>query len=277
MPINGVSTDTNFWPILNNRILGSYAGNNMGVGSGQNGRANVTYTDEATGVDLNFIYQPNKNLQFVFSYAHTEREVVSPFDLVDNIDPVSGEWHGTEYDPMVRVLGRAAFGLEEELDGNGNVIAVTKNGQPITNGDVRTTDLLTPIKGISLYDGSEDSGSVLAKYTFTEGKLDRFAATLGLTYRGPAPTSFEIGGFNLAGNSFGTPPTPEQTTLNLGFSYNIPGNKVTHRFRLNVNNITDEFYDFTIANYDDNGTPVQRITEVYRTPREFRFTWSMNL
>ena len=222
------------------------------------------------------IYQPNKNLQFVFSYAHTEREVVSPFNLVDNVDPLTGEWHGTEYYQMVRVLGREAFGLEEELDSNGNVIAITKNGQPIKNGDVRTTDLVDPIKGIELYDGSEDSGSILGKYTFTEGKLDRLAMTLGVTYRGPARTSFEIGGFNLAGNQFGTPPTPEQTTVNLGFSYSIPGDKYTHRFRVNVNNVTDESYDFTIANYDDDGMPVQRITEVYRTPRDIRASWNIN-
>jgi len=276
MPINGVDTPTNFWPIYNARLLGAAAGNNIDAGAGQTGRANVTYTDEATGVDLNMIYQPNKNLQFVFSYAHTEREVVSAFDLVDNVDPVTGEWHGTEYSQMVRVLGREAFGLEEELDSNGNVIAITKNGQAIKNGDVRTTDLVDPTKGIELYDGSEDSGSVLAKYTFTEGKLDRLAMTLGVTYRGPARTSFEIGGFNLSGNEFGTPPTPEQTTVNLGFSYSIPGDKYTHRFRLNVNNVTDEFYDFTIANYDDDGTPVQRITEVYRDPREVRFSWNIN-
>jgi len=202
--------------------------------------ANVSYTDEATGVDLNLIWQPNPNLQFVISYAHTEREVIWPFDLVDNVDPLTGEWHGTEYGSWVRVLGRETFGLEEERDANGNVIAITKNGQPLKNGDVRTSDIHIPMTGLSRYDGSEDSGSILGKYTFTDGRLDGLAATLGVIYRGPARTSFEVGGFNLAGNKFGTPPTPEIVTVNMGLSYQLNLDKVSHRFRVNINNLLDK-------------------------------------
>ena len=234
----------------------------------------VSYTDEATGYDFQLIYSPIDNWQFIFSYAHTERVATSSFSLVDAIDPESGAVFGTEYDEWVRILGRAAFGLEEnDTDGDGVIDSVTKNGQPIQVGDVAPSSLVGGLEGISLYTGSEDAASMWSKYTFQEGRLKGLGAGLGVIYTGPAQTSIPIGGSDLAANRFGTPPTEERFRTDLGFNYRWNYKEMPISLRLNVYNLMDDTKGQSIVryNYDDGSTALRR-TDVYYAPRSYRLS-----
>lgn len=237
----------------------------------------VSYTDEAEGYDLQVIYSPLDNLQFIFSYAHTERVAKSSFQLVDAIDPATGAEFGTEYDEWVRILGREAFGLtEEDTNGDGVVDRVTKDGQTLGIGDVKPTDLVGGLEGISLYTGSETSASVWSKYTFTEGKLDGLGAGLGVIYTGPAQTSIPIGGTDLASNRFGTPPTEERYQINAAFNYRWYVKDTPISLRLNIYNVTDDTEGISVIGYDNGvgGTALRR-TELYYAPRSYRLSASV--
>ncbi len=85
-----------FPPFPYTRTRGTTLGNTPSQGGATN--AIVSYTDEANGYDMQVIYSPMENWQFIFSYAHTERVAKSSFQLVDAVDPASGAVFGTEYD-----------------------------------------------------------------------------------------------------------------------------------------------------------------------------------
>jgi len=261
-----------FPPFPYTRTRGTTLGINPSLGGATN--AIVSYTDEATGYDFQLIYAPIENWQFIFSYAHTERVATSSFNLVDAIDPASGAVFGTEYDEWVRILGRAAFGLEEtDTDGDGVVDQVTKNGQPIQVGDVAPSSLMGGLEGVSLYTGSEDAASMWSKYTFREGKLKGLGAGLGVIYTGPTQTSIPIGGTDLAANRFGTPPTEERFRTDLGFSYRWTYNEMPMSLRLNVYNLMDDTKGQSIIRYNDGeGGTATRRTDVYYAPRSYRFS-----
>ncbi len=239
--------------------------------------ATVTYTDEATGYDMQLIYSPTENFQAIFAYAHTEREATSSFKLVDAIDPASGFEFGTEYDIWVRTFGRAAFGLEEtDTDGDGVIDQVTKNGQPIQNGDVKPSDLVGGLQGTSLYTGSEDAASLWTNYTFNEGRLNGLSAGLGVIYTGPARTSIPIGGAEFASNRFGTPPTAERYRVNNSLKYQWQSNDIFYTLRFNIYNLLDDHKGQTVVDYVSDGVPIQRRTDVYYAPRSYRLTLSVN-
>lgn len=261
-----------FPPFPYTRTRGTTLGVNPSLGSATN--SIVSYTDEATGYDFQLIYSPIKAWQFIFSYAHTERVATSSFNLVDAVDPASGAVFGTEYDEWVRVLGRAAFGLEEtDTDGDGVIDSVTKNGQAIEIGDVAPSSLIGGLEGVSLYTGSEDAASMWTKYTFREGLLSGLGAGLGVIYTGPAQTSIPIGGTDLAANRFGTPATEERFRTDLGLTYRWTNKQMPMSLRLNAYNLMDDTKGESVIEYDDgNGGTATRRTDVYYAPRSYRLT-----
>ena len=264
-----------FDPMPYSRSRNTMLGLSPSIGSARG--TNVTYTDVAEGYDMQLIYSPLRNWQFIFSYAHTERKVKGSFKLLPIIDPESGLVFGTEYDIWVRTFGREAFGLEEtDTDGDGVIDQVTKNGQPIVMGDVSPTDLTGGLEGVSLYTGSKDAASLWTKYQFMEGPFKGLDAGLGVIYTGPAPTSIPIGGSALAENRFRTPDTEERYRMNsaLRYSFNALDNYWT--LSLNVYNVLNNQKGMTIANYRDNGMPLMRRTEVFYAPRSYRLAMSVD-
>lgn len=268
---NAQAGPDDFDPMLWGRTRGTLLGLNTSINNSRG--ANVTYTDEATGYDMQFIYSPLENWQLIFAYAHTEREATGSFNLVDVVDPETGVSFGTEYDVWVRTFGRAAFGLEEsDTDGDGVIDTVTKDGQPISMGDVSPLDLIGGLQGASLYTGSEDAASLWSNYRISEGALDGLGLGLGVIYTGPAQTSIPIGGTDLAENRFGTPPTEERWNVNAAFRYSWTINDLYITARLNVYNVLDDTEGLSIANYVDDGVPIMRRTENFYAPRSYRLS-----
>lgn len=272
-----VSGPEDFEPIAFQKELGGFLGNNPSMINARG--ANTTFTDEAKGFDFQLIYQPTPALQFVLNYAHTQREAISPFKLVEISDPDTGQAYGTEYDVWVRALGREAFGLVEHDDnGDGIVDRVTRTGsnEILKVGDVKASDLVGGLQGTSLFTGSEDSASIFTKYTFLSGPLKGFAPNFGLSYIGPAATSLPIGGRQLRTNQFGTPPTPGRFIANLGARYGWRTRHADFAVQLNISNLMDYQKGVREVEYFDaqNNQPVQRRTEVYYGPRSWRLALS---
>lgn len=272
----GAGGPDDFDPVTFGKQIGNFQGNNPSHRSGTG--TNVTYTDEATGYDLQMIFQPTNSLQFVFNYAHTEREAISTFQLAEVFDPDTGIQFGTEYDDWVRVLGRAAFGLEEhDDDGDGVFDRVTKIGETgvLGVGDVPTSSLVGGIQGLSLFTQPEDSASLFSKYTFEEGVLKGLSPNIGVRYVGPAKTTTPIGGNDLAENRFGTPPTAERYSVNMGLIYRWKTERVNYRLQLNVYNLLDDQKGLSVVDYSDATNSEVRRTLRFYTPRNFRLSLSM--
>ena len=264
-----------FDPMPYGRTRGTTLGLNPSIANSRG--TNVLYDEVATGYDLQLIYSPLDNWQLIFTYAKTEREVDGSFKMVEARDLDSGVAFGTEYDIWVRTFGREAFGLvENDTDGDGVVDTVTKNGQPITMGDVSPTDLVGGLDGISLYTGAEDAASLWTRYDFDEGFLKGLNAGLGVIYTGPQPTSIPIGGTELASNLFRTPDTPERYRVNTALRYSWDWRDHRFSLRLNVSNLLDDQKGQTIANYLDDGTPLKRRTDVYYAPQSYRLTMTVD-
>jgi hypothetical protein len=245
--------------------------------------ANVTYTDEAQGVDLQVFLNPTPNLQIILNYAYTTREAVSPFDLESTAS------YGTEYDIWVRTFGREAFGLEEwDTNNDGVVDYVTRAGAVGENpteeelrnarvgvGDVDAADLASGLQGTSLFFGSEHNFSFWNRYRLTE--FDRFKDVVlgfGGVYTGPAQTSIAIGNADMIENRFRTPETPGRWNFNAMIQYHFDLGDSKWNVRLNVSNLLDKRYDQRVVSYDDDGAEVLRRTERYYAPRTWRITLS---
>ena len=215
----------------------------------------VTFTDEATGVDLQLIYAPLDNWQIVVSYAHTEREAVSGFHLVDARDVNEGILYGTEYDIWVRDLGRENF-----VD---PTMASTATGGGV--------------EGLSLYFGPEDTGSVWSNYKFVEGSLDGFEFGLGFIYQGPARTSVPIGGVDLATNRYPTPTTKEYYRFDTALTYKRSFERFDFRISLNIYNVLGEHYLENSITYENvvSGDPERRRSFRYVEPRYYRITMTL--
>lgn len=258
--------------------------NNVNSSLGNATSANVTYDDESVGLDINLVYSVNDNWQLLFSYAHTEREATSPFDLVpvDWTNPITGDVYsyGTEYDAWVRTFGREAFGLVEvDSDGDGVVDQVTHaDGSSVEMGEVSPTDLIGGLQGTSLYTGAEDSASIWSKYNISEGKFKNLGIGFGAVYTGPMATSIGIGGDELAANLYGTPKTKERLKIDAAFDYKWTWKDYDMALRFNVYNVTDDTVGESVVTYIDNSTgeEIKRRKRVNYTPRTYRLSYSVN-
>lgn len=259
-------------PIRYDRTTGTFSGVNP---SGNTG-ANVTFGDRARGFDTQLIYSPRPNWQIIFNYAHTERKVTSPFDLVPAVDQVTGTEFGTEYDVWVRTLGREAYGLEEvDDDGDGVPDRILRNGQPVSLENIVPADsAIGGIEGTSLFFGAKDEASLWNKYTFAGGFLKNLSLLFGARYTGPQATAVQVGGSNLAANLYPTPPTEERWEFDGGLVYTKRWGRTHWRFSLNIYNLLDDQKDYSEARYENvlTGETELRRTQVYHAPRSFRLS-----
>ncbi len=251
-------------------------GNNPSLDSSDG--ANVTFTDEASGGDFELIFQPNNNLQILVGYSYTQRAATGAFKMVDFISRADGQTYaGTEYDRIVRVFGREAFGIKSEdtngdgvadrfLDRNGNVLSATNPLLP--------SQALSGIDGVSLFFNPAHQATFWTHYEFTEGVLNNFAVGLGAIYSSAARTSIAIGGNRVGQNLFPTPDTADSWNFDLGLYYKFKLGRTSWNLRLNVKNLLDDRGDTTTATYTDayNKREVAKRSEVFRFPRTFRLT-----
>ena len=274
------STEEDINPIVYQRTL---AGSGLNASIGNSTGANVTYTDEAEGMDFQLIVRPVPNWQIVLNYAYTTREATSPFSLA------SAQGFGTEYDVWVRTFGREAFGLQEwDTTGDGVPNYITLAGAVGENpteaelqaaqvrmGDVDPVDMTGGLQGTSLFFGSKHDFAFWNRYEITEiPRLEGLVLGFGGNYRGSAPTSVPIGGTDLAENQFQTPPTAGRWSFNAMLQYNFEIGRSSWSARLNVNNLLNNRYKQNVVSYDDNGTEVLRRTETWYAPRSFRLTFT---
>lgn len=249
---------------------------------GNSSGANVTFTDIAQGVDFEVVLTPIDNLQIIFNYAHTEREAQGAFNMVDYVDQVTGQqFAGTEYDAIVRIFGREAFGItSEDTNGDGvpDAFYNIRGDRIDQDHPVLPSDAIGGIDGLSLFFQSEDVASMWGKYSFDEGPLENLSLAFGLQYQGPAQTSIAIGGSELGENLFMTPEREERFRTDAAISYTFEGWGASWRLALNVYNLLDDRHGQTTVTYDNpitGGTEVRR-TEVFYAPRSFRVSASMS-
>lgn len=226
-----------------------YVGVNGSAGSG----ASSTFQEEAKGVDAQIIYSPTRNLQFIFTYAHVEREATSAFNLVqvqDHRHPEIGSF-GTEFDQWVLDFGEEAF--EDPTD---------------------PTTLKGGITGKSLYYGSEDSAAVWGRYSFDEGRLEGFGVGMGARYSGPAQTHVPIGTSGSSVNQYPTPETEANLLMDAALYYMHKFQRFDLRLALNIYNVTDKRRLYSEARYENSFTGEEEIrrTEIFINPRSFRLS-----
>ena len=236
----------------------------------------VTFDDRARGVDLELIYSPTKNLQFIFNYAHTEREAQGAFNLVDWSSLSSGELYGTEYDEVYRILGRENAGITgSDTDGDGvsdQFIDIRGNEISLDN-PARPSDFFGGIDGLSLFFNPEDEARFWTRFTFDEGPLKRLGFSVGVRYQGPARTSIPIGGNDLGSNLFQTPEAASRTQFDAGMYYSFKWLEADWRLSLNVYNLADDTEGLTTVAINDpnSGRTVVKRTRLLYAPRSYRF------
>jgi len=245
------------------------------TGSNAGGDTFVTFDDKAKGVDLELVYSPSGNLQFIFNYSHIERKAEGSFGMVDWIDLNTGKAYGTEYDEIYRILGRENGGITgSDTDGDGvNDMFVDIRGNEITlENPARPTDFFSGIDDLSLHFNPEDEASLWSRYTFTEGPLKKLGLSLGVRYYGPAQTSIPIGGSDLGANLFQTPDAPERWRFDAGLYYNLNWLNANWRFSLNVYNLADNTEGLAVTDITDptTGTTVTKRTRLLYAPRSYR-------
>jgi outer membrane receptor protein involved in Fe transport len=254
-------------------------GNNPSLNSSDG--ANVTFADESRGVDLEVIFQPNDNLQFLVNYSYTERKAKGAFEMVDFVSLEDGEiFAGTEYDRIVRVFGREAFGIKSE-DTNGDGFAdkfTDQHGTELSETNpLRPSEAVGGIDGVSLFFNPAHQATFWSRYEFTEGVLNNLGIGLGAQYSSAAPTAVSIGGSEVGRNLFPTPDTEANWNFNAGLYYEFKVGRTRWNLRLNINNLFDDGKDVTTVSYQDefNDRTVNKRSEVYRFPRSFRFSASV--
>ena len=240
--------------------------------------ANVTFADESKGVDFELIVQPAPSLQFLFNYSYTERSAKGAFQMVDFVSLEDGsEWAGTEYDRIVRVFGREAFGIVSE-DTNGDGFAdrfLDQHGVELSESNpLRPSEATSGIDGLSLFFNPAHQATFWSRYDITSGALRNLGFGFGANYSSSAPTAISIGGDQVGQNLFPTPDTSENWTLNAGIFYKFEAGRTNWRLRLNVNNLLDDRKDVTTVSYFDafNDREVNKRSEIFRFPRSYRLT-----
>lgn len=254
-------------------------GNNPSLDSSAGG--NVTFADESRGVDFELILQPTNNLQFLINYSYTQRQAKGAFQMVDFVSLADGTtFAGTEYDRVVRVFGREAFGIKSE-DTNGDGFAdkfTDQHGQELSESNpLRPSEAISGINGVSLFFNPAHQATLWTRYEFTTGPLKHFAVGFGANYSSSAPTAVAIGGNEVGHNFFPTPDTAQHWSFDAGLYYQFKTWHARWNLRLNVNNLLDDRYDVTTASYQDefNNRLVNKRSEAFRFPRSFRLTASV--
>lgn len=237
----------------------------------------VTFTDKARGVDLEFVYSPTGNLQFIFNYAHTERKAEGAFQMVDWQSHATGEFYGTEYDEIFRIFGRENAGIvgtDTDGDGVNDMFTDIRGNEISLSNPARSTDFYGGIDGLSLFFNPEDEARFWTRYTIDSGPLKRLGFGGGVRYSGPAQTAIPIGGSTLADNFAPTPDASSRTQFDAALYYSFKWMESDWRLSLNVYNLTDDTEGLTTATYDNpyTGDPLTKRTRLLYAPRTFRFS-----
>jgi hypothetical protein len=249
--------------------------------------ANVTYEEEANGVDGQIIITPNDNYQALFSFSYTKREVTGGgFNLAPLQDPLTGEIiTDAVIDPdtneivppseIVEGKEYRAYGDWMRYDPWQYQLGIWNFSNPadptsFTGGSVNGLDLaMIPQWNLSLWN----------RYTFTEGPLEGLYTAVGVRYYSSAPTAVPIGGNGLVQNLFLTPDAKERYVYDLSFGYTTHFWGARWRFAFNISNLFDSQVDQTTVTYHyqdfwgADQTRTMRTRNVYE-PRSWRFTVS---
>jgi iron complex outermembrane receptor protein len=231
---------------------GDTATNNPSKGGSRG--SDVSYQEEAQGIDSQLIFSPLPNWQFITSYSYIVKEVSDGFKLVDHRDLNNGRQFGTEYDAWLYELGRENFSDPK--------LPSTYNRKSIVG---RTLDL-----------GPKHTASFFSNYKFDAGAFKDLSVRLGVIYTGPRPTTVDFGGGNTNVNTLRTPSVERryEITTGLGYRYRVLGHN--WRFNLAVNNLLDDRKNETFVTYAlPNGTTTDRRQVTYFRPRSLRFSASV--
>lgn len=232
-----------------------------------NRNSDTAYDDRTEGVDVQLYFNLTDNLSSVLTYTYLTQGVTGGFRVVDQ--PGS-----TEYDSWWNYMG---IPLETRR----------------ANLDESSHDFVGEIRGARTIDNPRNSLSLWTKYTFNDGWLRGFDASLGALYNGERQSQIAInnGARNLRGleNQRLRPRFAADTKLNLALGYRAKWGDRNWNLRLNVNNVLDEQKRVTYGASEmfinpAGGAPVasttagaQRITVPeravrYYDPISFRFT-----
>ncbi len=230
---------------------GAAASNTANKGRG----SDVSYEEEARGIDAQLIFTVKPNWQVTFNYAYINKEVSDGFTLVDAVDLNNGTNYGTEYDAWLLELGRDSFSDPKR--------ASTWNRQSLVG---RTLDL-----------GPKQTASIFSNYVIENGPFKNLSLRGGLIYTGERPTTVDFGGGNTNVNSLRTPDVDDRYEVRAGLGYSHRFGDYTWRFNLSVDNLFDEQKNETAVTYTlANGTTADRRQVTFYRPRSIRFSASVN-
>jgi len=216
----------------------------------ENRNANVNYADESSGIDVNFLFTPNRNYSLTMSYAFQKQEVIGGFGLVD-------QQNSTEYEPWWRYMG---FTTEQARQ---------------ANLDESSVDFEAGVKGVRLIDNPEHSANLWNKYTFRDGALKGFDVGLGINWFGSRQAEAAIdNGLRLRTTGRFKANFSQRIVVNTGFGHRRKIGGRDWNFRLNINNLLDDQKDERIVFNGIVGTVTNAPSRsvVYYNPRTWQFS-----
>jgi outer membrane receptor protein involved in Fe transport len=232
---------------------GDTATNNPSKGGSRG--SDVSYEEEASGLDAQLIFSPRHNWQIVTTYSYVKKVVSDGFRLVDHRDLNNGRQFGTEYDAWLYELGRDNF----------------------SDPKLPSTYNRTSLNGKSLALGARQTASLFSNYRLTTGALKDLSLRLGVIYTGPRPTSVDFGGGNTNVNSLRTPDVARRFEITTGLGYRWRTGERNWRLNLAVNNLLDEQKNETFATYTlPNNTTTDRRQVTFYRPRSLRLSASVD-
>jgi iron complex outermembrane receptor protein len=226
---------------------GDTSANNPSKGGSRG--SDVSYEEEASGVDAQLIFSPRPNWQIVTSFAYIRKEVSDGFRLVDHLDLNDNRNYGTEYDAWLYELGRENFSDPK--------LPSTYNRRSIVG---RSLDL-----------GPKRTASLFSNYRIETGALKDLSFRTGVIFTGARPTTVDFGGGNTNVNTLRTPDVGRrfELTAGLGYRHRIGGR--VWRYNLAINNLLDERKNETFVTHAlPNGTTAERRQVTYYRPRAVR-------
>jgi iron complex outermembrane recepter protein len=216
----------------------------------ENRNANVNYADESSGVDVSFLFTPNRSYSATFSYAYQKQEVVGGFGLVDQVN-------STEYDSWWRYMG---FTTEQAR---------------AVNLDESSVDFRAGVQGVRLIDNPEHSANVWNKYTFAEGRMKGWDIGLGINWFGSRQAEAAIdNGLRRRVTGRFKADFSQRFVFNTAIGLKRKIGRLDWNFRLNVNNLLDDRKDERIVYTGIVGTSTAAPTQsvVYYNPRSWQIS-----